>query len=393
MLSAISGSGKTHKAVNTRILRQLGAAAALAAILASCGPPQPPSRIGGRVFGVECKPVTLEMQHGETQNIQLADVGGEGKVTGFKVGTVRGDGFIQVSQPAPNNTGWSNLPGAIQIKSLSVDGPTRTVTYYVEILLGGRQGDRIAGGNIWCQVDVKHVAPPTPTFTPTPTPSITPTPTPPVKVSSECKVDIQHGGQEDIRFELPEGFRYWVSRIIGDGKLSVFYIRNGIRVESDAVDGPTRIETYYINLIGGTQEGTSIAGGNIWCQVSVHHVAPTPTPTPTPEYIVTGPPSVITDDNFRVSYTGPLEVPTGGTLAATFEVLTPDGGPAKGELTVTLWASDSDPLARHATEALDPQGKVTVQFEIGDYPDGTILKLLFSHGGKVYELADLTVTP
>ncbi|HLE73671.1 MAG TPA: hypothetical protein VI688_05460, partial [Anaerolineales bacterium] len=106
----------------------------MAAILASCGPPQPPSRIGGRVFGVECKPVTLEMQHGETQNIQLADVGGEGKVTGFKVGTVRGDGFIQVSQPAPNNTGWSDLPGAIQVKSLAVDGPTRTVTYYIEVL-------------------------------------------------------------------------------------------------------------------------------------------------------------------------------------------------------------------------------------------------------------------
>ena len=404
MLSTNTGSENATEKLSTRRLGKLGAAVVLVAFLASCappaGPPKAPSRIGGRVFGVECNPVTLEMQHGETHAIQLADVGGEGKVTGFKVGTIRGDGFIQVSQPAANNTGWSALPGAVQVKSTAVDGPTRTVIYYIEILLGGREGDRIAGGNIWCQVNVNHLAP-TPTFTSTPsvtpTPSLTPTPTPPVKVSGlRCRVDMKHGETKEIQLEVYPGWEglteFWINNVIGDGQIEVSAIAGGtVRIKSNAVDGPTRTVTYYIEIVaGGGQGGTSIVGANLWCQVSVHHVAP----TPTPEYIVTGPPYVITESGFRVTYTGPREAKIGGTLEATFEVLTPEGKPAKGELSATLWISPSDAKAKHGTEALDPQGKVTVQFEIGDYPDGTILKLLISHEGKVYEFPiEITVMP
>lgn len=394
-------SEKTIRAIDTRVRRQLSAAILilLIAILASCAPPgpaEPPSRIGGRVFGVECDPATLEMKHGETQEIKLADVGGEGKVTGFRIGSIRGDGAIVVTQtPAPNNTGWSTLPGAVQVKSTAVDGPTRTVTYYIEILLGGRQGDRIAGGNIWCQVNVKHLAPPTPTFTPTFTPTHTPTPTPPVKESLvKCKVEMKHGETKDIKLESYDArlTNFFIGTVFGDGQIKVSAVPVGIvRVESLAVDGPTRTETYYINIIAGGSQETNVTGANLWCQVKVHHVAPTPTLSPTPKGAY-----IITDDGFRVTYSGPLEVPTGGTprvpVGFRFKVLTPDGLPARGDLTVTLWVTDSDPNAKHATAELDPQGEVTIPFDI-DWPAGTILELLFSHEGKVYVLTHITVTP
>jgi hypothetical protein len=142
-------------------------------------------KIGVPVFGVTCDPVPLEMIHGETKTIAIADTGGEGKVTEFKVGTIAGTASdpaaseISVSQqPAPGDSGWSTLPGTITIVSTAVDGPERTETYFINILVGGRQGDdHITGGNIWCQVNVKHLEPPTatPTITATPTETATST--------------------------------------------------------------------------------------------------------------------------------------------------------------------------------------------------------------------------
>ncbi len=120
---------------------------------------------------------------------------------------------------------------------------------------------------------------------------------------------------------------------------------------------------------------------------------PTLTPTVSPTPAITKGAYVITDDGFRVTYTGPLKVPPGGTLAAPFKVRTPDDLPAKGELTVSLWASVSDPYALHATAELDAQGEVTILLNIGNYPAGTILELLFSHLGKVYKVTEITVTP
>ncbi|MDD5466962.1 MAG: hypothetical protein PHS96_04075 [Anaerolineales bacterium] len=141
-------------------------------------------KIGERVFGVECQPAVLDMLHGETKEIALVDAGGEGKVTDFKVSSVVGPandpgaGEIEVSQaPATNQTGWSLLPGQIQIHSNAVHGPPHTKTYLLNTMLGGVQGEtHILGGNIWCQVNVKHDEPATQTPTPTNTPSGTPTP-------------------------------------------------------------------------------------------------------------------------------------------------------------------------------------------------------------------------
>src|SRR3989304_597767 len=50
-------------------------------------PPKPPPtpKMGGRVFGVQCRPAPANMLHGETQAIGLVDVEGLGKVTGFRM--------------------------------------------------------------------------------------------------------------------------------------------------------------------------------------------------------------------------------------------------------------------------------------------------------------------
>ncbi|MBI4731913.1 MAG: hypothetical protein HY781_07285 [Chloroflexi bacterium] len=140
-------------------------------------------KIGVPVYGVTCNPAILEIPHGFTKSIHIVDTGEVGKVTEFKVGTVAGTASdpdaseIAVFQPDPNETGWSKLPGAISVGSLAVDGPTRTETYFINIIVGGAQGDdNITGGNIWCQVNVKHEEP-TPTFTITPTITATPTQT------------------------------------------------------------------------------------------------------------------------------------------------------------------------------------------------------------------------
>lgn len=150
----------------------------------------PIPHIGIPVYGVSCQPTILAMLHGETNTIAVADTGGLGRVTEFKLGTVAGTASdpaaseIKVSQqPAPNGSGWSTLPGTIQIVSTAIDGPERIETYYINILVGGGQGSNtITGGNIWCQVDVRHLLPTqtpssTPTPTSTPTPSASPTPT------------------------------------------------------------------------------------------------------------------------------------------------------------------------------------------------------------------------
>ena len=251
--------------------------------------PKPTStpKIGGRVFGVECQPAAADMLHGETQGIGLVDVEGLGKVTGFRIGDIAGTAGdvgaseVEVSQkPAPNAAGWSTIPGTIEFKSLKVDGPPRTESYIFPVILGGSQEAEISGGNIWCQMNVKHTVPPTPTATPT----------------------------------------------------------------------------------------------------------PKPTPSPTPE-----PPFIITDDGFRIIYSGPLQVQIGARLEATFQIITPEGLPAKGTLAASLGDPPSDRKASHASGELDTEGKVTLSFDV-NWPAGTT-KLYVSHGGKVYEVTEITVNP
>ena len=147
----------------------LGAQPPPAATPTSTPKPTPTPKIGGTVFGVQCQPDRLNILHGEAGEIKLVDVEGAGKVTDFRIGSVvpAGQGFTQ--SPPPNDAdGWSPLPGVVQVPPRPVDGPPRTETYYINILLGGSQGAEISGGNIWCQVNVQHTVPPTPTATPTP---------------------------------------------------------------------------------------------------------------------------------------------------------------------------------------------------------------------------------
>ncbi len=289
---------KTNKAIEMRVPRQFFAAImAVFLVTLACGngipkpSPTPTTlptstpRIGGRVFGVECKPDLLDMVHGETQEIGVVDVEGLGKVTGFRMGTIAGTAGdtdaseIEASQkPAPNAAGWSTLPGAIQVKSIAVDGPPRTEPYLIPIFLGGSQGAAIVGGNLWCLVNVQHIVPATPTATPTPT------------------------------------------------------------------------------------------------------FSPTPKP-----------PFIITIDGFRVTYTGPLQAQTGRTLEATFQIITPDGLPAKGTLDASLGDPPSDRKASHASGELDAEGKITLLFNV-NWPAGTT-KLYISFGGKVYEVTEITITP
>ncbi len=247
-------------------------------------PPTPTPRVGGIVWGWECQPATLDMLHGETGEIHLVDVEHLGKVTEFKTGTVAGSAAdasaseVEVSQsPGPNVDGWSALPGTIKITSNAVDGPPRIVSYYINIILGGSQGsDQITGGNIWCQVNVQHTIPSTPTSTPTAT------------------------------------------------------------------------------------------------------LAPAPV-------------VILTKDGFRIVYTGPMQVQANGTMEGTFQVTGPGNIPAQGSLSATLGDPPSDPRASHCSGELDADGKHIVKFNVS-WPAG-LTKLYVSYGDVVYEVTDIMINP
>lgn len=176
-------------------------------------------KIGVPVYGVTCDPAVLEMVHGETKTIAIADTGGVGRVTEFTIGTVTGTtgdsdaSEINVSQqPAPND-GWSALPGQIQVVSTAVDGPERTESYLINIIVGGGRGTQnITGGNIWCQVNVKHLEPtPTPSYTATmtltPTATSTPTKPPYIVTGSGYRVQFIGPWQAQTDGTLPASFQ------------------------------------------------------------------------------------------------------------------------------------------------------------------------------------------
>jgi len=159
-----------------------------------------------------------------------------------------------------------------------------------------------------------------------------------------------------------------------------------IQVHSNAVDGPPRVENYVIKWSVDWRK-------SYYCIVNVVHtepVAPTPTTppsTPTPPK----PPVITTEDGFAIKYTGPLQARTGGQLEATFQIVTPDGKPAKGTLVASLGDPPSDPKATHARGQLDGDRKVVLIFEV-KWPAG-LTKLYVSHGGKVYEITEITISP
>ena len=189
-------------------------------------PPTSTPKVGGQVFGVTCDPTPLAMLHGETKDVALSDIGNVGRVTEFRIGTVTGTANdvdaseVQLTQnPAPGGSGWSSLPGTIQVASTAVDGPARTETYLINILLGGGQGTgQITGGNLWCQLNVEHVVTPTPTPSVTPTPTATPTPTPtptatPKYVITGPGFQIWYTGQEQAQ---TSGTLEASAQVIGD---------------------------------------------------------------------------------------------------------------------------------------------------------------------------------
>lgn len=238
-------------------------------------------KIGIPVFGVSCDPSILEMLHGETKAITIADTGGVGQVTEFKVGTIAGTASdpaaseIDVSQqPEPSDSGWSALPGTINIVSMAVDGPERTETYFINILVGGTQGDEhITGGNIWCQVNVKHLEPPTatPTITATPTETHTSTKPPFIVTGSGYRVqytgawEVQTGGTLSASFQVLDAHNQPAQGVffatLGDppsdpnathanGQLD----QNGMITLMLAVNWPPGATMLYFNFDGATFE-------------------------------------------------------------------------------------------------------------------------------------------
>ena len=187
---------------------------------------------------------------------------------------------------------------------------------------------------------------------------------------------LRPGTTAQFEADIPHfwgNFEHWIRAAITDGPMLGFTGQHQMG----------EVEDYHLlppYVLPNRQNPTSTPS------VPPTHVAPTPA--------ITKGAYIITDDGFRVAYTGRREVPPGGILAAPFQVWTPDGLPAKGALTVTLRASASDPDAVHATAELNAQGKVTILLNIGDYPEGTILELLITHLGKAYKVVTgITVTP
>ncbi len=251
------------------------------------------------------------------------------------------------------------------------------------------------------------------------TPTSLPTPTPKVGgivYGWECQpatLDILHGETGEIKLvdvqNLGKVTGFKVGTVAGSGadadasEVAVSQspapnadgwstLPGTINIVSNAVDGPPRIVSYYINIILGGGQGTDqITGGNIWCQVNVEHIVPatpTPTPTATPTPV---PPVIITGDGSRIVYTGPLQAQTNGMLEGTFQVTGPDGQPARGSLSATLGDPPSDQRASHCTGELDADGKVILTF-IVYWPAGST-KLYVSYGGEVYEVAEITINP
>lgn len=114
------------------------------------------------------------------------------------------------------------------------------------------------------------------------------------------------------------------------------------------------------------------------CLVKVKHAAGENGQTP-----------VTTEDGFKVIYTGPREVKTGGQLVAKLQVLTPEGKPARGKLNITLGDPPTDPKASHASVPIDAEGWVNVNLDVR-LPAGKT-KLHFTHAGKVYAATNIDV--
>jgi hypothetical protein len=101
--------------------------------------------------------------------------------------------------------------------------------------------------------------------------------------------------------------------------------------------------------------------------------------------------SIKTDDGSTITYAGPLETQTGGSLSASFMVTDPSGQLAQGLLVGMLGESPTDPAAVRASAHLNTDGNVQLAW-LANLPAGTT-RLYCKFNGVDYEVARITISP
>jgi CubicO group peptidase (beta-lactamase class C family) len=150
---------------------------------------------------------------------------------------------------------------------------------------------------------------------------------------------VGHGG-------AIEGFRAWIIRYPGD----------------------------HISIIGmSNQEDSLSIKDSIW------------------RSLIHGMISIKTDDGSTITYAGPLETQTGGSLSASFMVTDPSGKPAQGLFGGTLGESPTDTAAVRASARLNTDGIVEIDLP-SNFPAGTT-RLYCNFNGVEYEIAQITISP
>ena len=88
-----------------------------------------------------------------------------------------------------------------------------------------------------------------------------------------------------------------------------------------------------------------------------------------------------------MTYSGPGEADSGGTLVVTFRV----EGPSVGGTTffMTLEDPPSDPVARHGSGELAADGAITISVDVACPPGATLL--YFSYADAVRPIAEILI--
>jgi|GEM_PF-2862025 len=101
--------------------------------------------------------------------------------------------------------------------------------------------------------------------------------------------------------------------------------------------------------------------------------------------------AISTNDGSTITYAGPLEAQTGGSLSASFMVTDPSGKPAQGLIGGTLGKSPTDSAAVRASARLNTDGIVELDW-LANLPTGTT-RLYCEFNGVEYEIAHITISP
>jgi CubicO group peptidase (beta-lactamase class C family) len=150
---------------------------------------------------------------------------------------------------------------------------------------------------------------------------------------------VGHGG-------AIEGFRAWIIRFPGD----------------------------HISIIGmSNQEDSLSIKDSIW------------------RSLIHGMISIKTKDGSTITYAGPLEEQTGGSLSASFMVTDPSGKPAQGLLVGILGKSPTDSAAVRASARLNTDGIVELDLP-ANIPAKTT-RLYCEFNGVEYEITPITISP